>query len=109
MAISIDEFNKIELRVGRVASVEDIPKAHNPMYKLTVDFGEGGTKQCVAGIKSFYAKEQLVGKLVVAVANLQPKSVAGVVSECMLLASYNDSQLSLLTPDKEMPLGTKVS
>ncbi|MGP8125357.1 MAG: tRNA-binding protein [Nitrososphaerales archaeon] len=108
MAISIDEFDKIEMKVGRITTVEDIPAARNPMYKLTVDFGEGGLKQCVAGIKSFYAKEDLIGKLVVAVANLQPKSVAGVVSECMLLASYDDTRLSLLTPDKEMGLGVKV-
>ena len=108
MSISIDEFARIEIKVGRIKTVEDIPAARNPMYKLTVDFGEGVVKQCVAGIKNFYAKEQLVGKLVVAVANLQPKSVAGVVSECMLLASYDDTHLSLLTPDKEMSLGVKV-
>jgi tRNA-binding protein len=109
LAISIDEFGKIEMKVGRITTVEDIPAARNPMYRLTVDFGEGGVKQCVAGIKNFYVKEQLVGKLVVAVVNLQPKSVAGVVSECMLLASYDDANLSLLTPDKEMGLGVKVS
>jgi export-related chaperone CsaA len=109
LAISIDEFSKVDMKVGRIATVEDIPAARNPMYKLTVDFGEGGVKQCVAGIKKYYAKEQLVGKLVVAVMNLQPKSVAGVVSECMLLASYDDANLSLLTPDKEMGPGVKVS
>ena len=108
MAVSIDEFSKLEMRVGRITTVEDIPAARNPMYKLSVDFGEAGVKQCVAGVKNFYAKDLLVGKLVVAVVNLQPKSVAGVVSECMLLASYDDTQLSLLTPDKEMGLGVKV-
>ena len=108
MTISIEEFGKVEMKVGRIITAEDIPAARNPMYKLAVDFGGGDIKQCVAGIKSFYAKDQLVGKLVVAVANLQPKSVAGVVSECMLLASYDDTQLSLLSPDKEMALGVKV-
>jgi export-related chaperone CsaA len=108
LVISIDEFSKIEIRVGRIVTVDDIPAARNPMYKITVDLGEGGTKQCVAGIKSFYPKDQLVGKFVVAVVNLQPKSVAGVMSECMLLAAYNEKQLSLLSPDKELPLGVKV-
>jgi tRNA-binding protein len=109
LTITIEEFGKIELRVGRITTVEDIPAARNPMYRLVVDLGEGNTKQCVAGIKNFYPKGQLVGKLVVAVVNLQPKSVAGVMSECMLLAAYNESDLSLLAPDKELPLGVKVA
>ena len=105
----MDEFSKVEMKIGRIATVDDIPAARNPMYKLTVDFGGGIMRQCVAGIKNFYSKEKLVGRQVVAVVNLQPKSVAGVVSECMLLASYDDTSLSLLTPDKEMNLGVKVS
>ena len=108
MTISIDDFKKVEMKVGRIVSVEDVPAARNPMYKLSVEFADGQTKQCVAGIKSFYSKEQLLGKLAVAVVNLQPKSVAGVASDCMLLAAYNESELSLLSPDKELSLGTKV-
>lgn len=79
------------------------------MYKLAVDFGNGVSKQCVAGIKDRYTKDDLAGKIVVAVVNLEPKSVAGVVSECMLLAAYNESELSLLSTDKEVPLGLAVS
>ncbi|MDA4124378.1 MAG: tRNA-binding protein [Thaumarchaeota archaeon] len=108
MAISIDDFAKVELKVGKIVSVDDIPAARNPMYKLTVDFGEGTTKQCVAGIKNFYQKEQLMGKVVVAVVNLLPKSVAGVASECMLLAAYNETELSLLSLDRVLPLGTRI-
>jgi export-related chaperone CsaA len=108
VSVSIDEFGKIEMKVGKIASVEDIPAARKPMYKLTVDFGNGVTKQCVGGIKAYYTKEQLLGKRVVAVMNLQPKSVAGVVSECMMLAAFNDTEVSLLSPDKDVPLGTKV-
>ena len=96
------------MKVGRVVKAEDIPAARNPMYRLSIDFGGGVQKQCVAGIKSFYPKEQLVGKLVVAVVNLEPKSVAGVISECMLLAAYNENDLALLSPDKELAIGTKV-
>jgi export-related chaperone CsaA len=107
LSISIDEFTKAEIRIGRIAIVEDIPAARNPMYRLMVVFGET-SKQCVAGIKNHYQKEELVDKLVVAVVNLQPKSVAGVMSECMLLAAYDSEKLSLLVPDKDLPTGTKV-
>jgi export-related chaperone CsaA len=108
LSISIDDFSKVEMRVGIVTSVEDIPQARKPMYKLTIDFGDGMTRQCVGGIKPYYTKEQLLNRRVVAVVNLQPKSVAGVISECMMLAAFNESEVSLLSPDKDMPLGTKV-
>jgi tRNA-binding protein len=109
VSISITDFSKVEMKVGKITSVEDIPQARNPMYKLIVDLGNGVTKQCVAGIKNFYSPDELLGKLVVAVVNLQPKSVAGVMSECMLLAAYNETELSLLKPDKELSVGSKVS
>jgi methionine--tRNA ligase beta chain len=109
LSISISDFSKIEIKVGRITSVEDIPAARKPMYKLTVEIGDGATKQCVAGIKDYYALSDLVGKLVVVVVNLQPKSVAGVISECMLLAASDDSNLSLLSPDRELPVGARVS
>jgi methionine--tRNA ligase beta chain len=109
MSITIDDFAKVEIKIGKVVSVDDIPAARKPMYKLTVDLGDGITKQCVAGIKGAYSPEKLAGKTVVAVVNLQPKPVAGVMSECMLLAAFNESELSLLAPDKELPPGTKVA
>ena len=109
MSLTIEDFKKVEIKVGRIVSVEDIPAARNPMYKLMVEFEDGVNKQCVAGIKNFYMPQELVGKLVVAVVNLQSKSVAGVISECMLLAASNDDHLSLLSLDRELPVGTKVS
>jgi len=108
MSLSIADFSKVEMKVGRIGLVEDIPAARKPMYKLTVEFGDGVSKQCVAGIKDRYSKEDLTGKVVVAVVNLEPKSVAGVMSECMLLAAFNENELSLLTPDRSISLGTKV-
>ncbi len=108
MSISIADFAKVEMKVGRIATVEDIPAARKPMYKLTVDLGNGIAKQCVAGIKGAYSKEELQGRLVVAVVNLEPKMVAGVASECMLLAAFDETNLSLLAPDKELMPGTKV-
>jgi tRNA-binding protein len=108
LSISIADFAKVEMKVGRITSVDDIPEARKPMYKLMVEFGDGLSKQCVAGIKDKYTKEELKDKIVVAVVNLEPKSVAGVVSECMLLAAFNDAELSLLTPERNVSVGTKV-
>jgi tRNA-binding protein len=108
MSISVADFGKVEMKVGRISSVEDIPAARKPMYKLRVEFGDGLSKQCVAGIKDRYTKEELMDKVVVAVVNLEPKSVAGVISECMLLAAFNDFELTLLIPERPVSLGTKV-
>ena len=109
MSASIDAFAQFDIRVGRILEVDDIPLARKPMYRLKIDFGPLGAKQCVGGIKSYYTKEQLLGKQVAAIINLQPKSVVGVISECMMLASFTDNELALLSPDKEMPLGAKVA
>jgi len=108
LSLSIDDSRKVEMKVGKITSVDDIPTARNPIYKLTIDFGDGTARQCAAGIKDRYSKEELTGKVVVAVVNLEPKAVAGVMSECMLLAAFNDSELSLLSPDRDVSLGTKV-
>jgi tRNA-binding protein len=109
MSVSFEDFSKLDMKVGKIVEVEEIPQARKPMYKLRIDFGLTGTKQCVGGIKAYYTKEQLLGRQVVAVLNLQPKPIAGVISECMMLAAFNVTNVSLLRPDKEMPLGTKVA
>ncbi len=108
MTVPFETFAQLDIRVGKVLEVEDLPQARKPMYKLRIDFGDGTPKQCVAGIGAAYTKEELAGKIVVAVVNIQPKSVVGVVSECMMLAAFDESVISLLSPDKELPLGTKV-
>ncbi|MDG7006034.1 MAG: tRNA-binding protein [Nitrososphaerota archaeon] len=107
--VPFQAFSQLEIRVGKILTVDDIPTARKPIYRLTIDFGPVGVKQCAGGIKAYYSKEKLVGKLVVAVLNLEPKPIAGVVSECMMLASFTDSDLSLLCPDKVMPPGTSVA
>ena len=108
MSVSIDVFAQLDIRIGRVVEVDDIPQARKPLYRFKIDFGPAGVKQCAGGIKAYYTKEQLLGKLVVAIVNLEPKSVVGVVSECMMLSAFAETDLSLVTPDKDMPLGTKV-
>ena len=108
VSISIADIAKVEMKVGKIASDEDIPTARKPIYKLIIDFGNGLTKQCAAGINDRYSREDLLGKTVVAVVNLEPKSVAGVSSECMLLAAFSDSELSLVTPERAVSIGSKV-
>jgi export-related chaperone CsaA len=109
LSVSIDTFAQLDIRVGKIIEVDDIPLARKPLYRFRIDFGPMGVKQCAGGIKAYYSKEQLLGKLVAAVTNLEPKSIAGVVSECMMLASFTETELALLTPDKDMPPGTKVA
>jgi tRNA-binding protein len=109
VSVSIDTFAQLDIRVGKIIEVDDIPQARKPIYRFRIDFGPLGVKQCAGGIKTYYSKEQLLGKQVAAIINLEPKSVAGVISECMMLASFTETELSLLTPDKEMPLGTKIA
>jgi len=107
--IPFQTFAQLDIRVGKILTVDDIPIARKPLFKFTIDFGPLGVKQCAGGIKAFYTKEQLVGKQVVAVMNLEPKPIAGVISECMMLTSFTENDLALLRPDKDMLPGTKVA
>ena len=106
--ITFDHFKTMDLRVGQIKTCEDIEGA-DKIYKLTIDAGEERT--VVAGIKLFYTKEELIGKKVVLVANLEPKILRGVSSHGMLLAASTEdkSSLTLVTIDKDIPNGSKVS
>jgi len=107
--VSINEFLQIEIRVGRIIDVEPHEKAKKPMYKLKVDLGELGTRQIIAGIASKYRKDDLIGKLITVVTNLDPKDIAGEKSNGMLLAAEDgEGNLALLVPDKEIKEGSIV-
>lgn len=106
--IRFDEFKKLDLRVGKILDVEEIEGA-DKLYLLTVDLGEE-TRKLVAGIKPWYEKEQLVGKNIIVVTNLEPKKIRGIESKGMLLATLFDNKLSILTTDKEeVPAGSKIT
>jgi len=106
---SIDDFQKLDLRIGRVVSVEDVEKARKPIYKLTIEFGdEIGTRIILAGIKNLYEKEALLNRQIVCIVNLDPKRIAGIESQGMILAAGEEDRISLLVPDKEMDNGSKI-
>lgn len=104
---TINEFSVIDMRVGKIIEVDDLD-SRKPMYKLRVDLGELGVKNIAAGIKGAYTKEQLLGRMVIVVANLEPKGIAGFISEGMVLAAEDDTGIALLQPDKELGVGTRV-
>ncbi|MCK4570864.1 methionine--tRNA ligase [Candidatus Bipolaricaulota bacterium] len=104
--ISFDDFKRLDLRIAEILTVDVIPGA-DKLYQLTVDFG-GKHRTCVAGIKEHFSAEDLVGRRVVVLANLEPVTIRGVRSECMILAAKGKS-LSLLEPNPRVEPGSPVS
>lgn len=107
MEIKFEEFKRMDLRVGKILEVEDISGADR-LYLITVDIGDEKRKM-IAGIKPWYGKEELIGKNVVVIVNLEPKTIRGIESKGMLLATLFDNKLSILTTDKEVPPGSKIT
>ncbi len=106
--INIEDFSKVELVVGKIIEAEKIEKS-NKLIKIIVDLGEKGKRQVVAGIAKHYNENDLIGKKVVVVTNLKPVRLMGEESRGMVLAARDDSQLSLLTLDKDASPGSKIS
>ncbi len=109
MQATIDDFKRIEMRVGRVVAVDDFPEAHNPSYKLTIDFGPFGTRRSSAAVRRWYGKDQLLGRLVVCVTNFPPRRIATFDSEVLALGAVEqDGRVVLLQPDAEATLGSPI-
>lgn len=107
--ISWEDFEKVNIRTGTIVEINDFPKARNPSYQLTIDFGSLGIKQSAAQITKHYRKEQLLGKQVVAVVNFPPKQIANFFSECLVLGVYDENNdVILLQPDKKLANGSKI-
>jgi tRNA-binding protein len=107
--ISWDDFAKIDIRAGTIMEVNDFPKAKNPAYQITIDFGELGFKRSSAQITHLYDKEALMGKQVIAVVNFPPRQIANFFSECLVLGVYTDKkEVVLLTPDRPVENGWKI-
>lgn len=109
--ISWNDFAKVELRVGTVVRVDDFPEARKPAYKLEIDFGpEIGVKKSSAQITDLYAKEDLLGKKVVAVVNFPVKQIGPVRSECLVTGFHReDGAVVLAVPDGDVPDGAKLA
>ncbi|MCL4364718.1 MAG: tRNA-binding protein [Candidatus Marsarchaeota archaeon] len=106
--VGIDTFSSLDIRIGRIMNVEDHEGARKPMYKLTIFFGdEVGSRTVVAGIKDKYRKEELIDKKIACIINLDPKVIAGIESQGMILAA-GEEDVAILVPDRDMKEGSRV-
>ena len=107
--ISWKDFEKVELRVGTITTVEDFPEARKAAYKLTIDFGQFGIKKSSAQITKHYRKEDLVGKQVIGVINFPPKQIGPFVSECLTTGFADENGDVVLTMvERKVPNGSKM-
>jgi methionyl-tRNA synthetase len=105
--ITFDEFRRIDIRVAKVVEAARVPNSAK-LVKLILDVG-GQRKQCIAGIGTTYTPEQLQDKLIAVVMNMKPRSLMGLVSEVMLLAAGEGSQVSVMTLDQPLAAGARVT
>jgi tRNA-binding protein len=108
--ISYDDFEKVDIRVGKIVKVEDFPQARKPAYKLVIDFGpEIGLKRSSAQITVHYSRADLIGRLVVAVVNFPPRQIGPFISEVLTLGLPDgEGNVVLLAPTRDVPLGGKM-
>ncbi len=109
-AIGIDDFLKVDIRVGRVVRAEPFPEARKPAIKLWIDFGADlGEKKTSAQITAHYTRDALVGKQVIAVTNFPPRQIGPFMSEVLVLGLSDESgDIVLIGPDKDVPLGERM-
>ena len=107
--ITYSDFEKVDIRVGKIVKVEDFPQARKPAYKLTIDFGpEIGIKRSSAQVTN-YSKEELLGKLVMSVVNFPPRQIGPFFSEVLTLGVPDgDGNVILLSPTREVALGGRM-
>ena len=110
MTIAVEDFFKVDIRVGKIIGVDDFPKAKKPAHKLTIDFGaELGVKHSSAQITDLYSRESLDGRLILAVTNFPPRQIADFQSEVLVLGIVTERGVVLLDVDEDVPPGSKVS
>lgn len=107
--IDIQDFQRVDMRVGRVVEVHDFPEARRPAWRMLIDFGEGiGLRRCSAQVTN-YTREQLEGRLVVGVVNLPPRQIGPVRSEVLALGSMRGETVLLLDPDAGAQPGDRIA
>lgn len=108
--INFEDWAKLDLRVGQIKKIEEIENA-DKLYKLEIDLGKDlGKRTVCAGIKPYYKKEELKNKKIILFANLAPRKLKGIESQGMLLAAVNknESEVVLLSPEKDIEVGSKI-
>ncbi len=106
---TFDDFMKLDIRVGTVVGAKNFEKARKPAYQLEVDFGdELGVKRSSAQITQRYTAEELIGKQVLAVVNFPPRQIANFFSEVLVLGTYSEGGVVLITPDKPVKNGDRL-
>ena len=107
---TIDDFLKLDIRVGKVLEAHDFPEARKPAYKLLIDFGEEiGKKNSSVQITEHYSKEDLIGRLVMGVVNFPPRQIGPFLSEVLTLGVPDaNGKVILIVPDMDVPLGGKL-
>jgi tRNA-binding protein len=110
IALQWQEFEKVEMRVGTIVKANDFPEARKPAYQLSIDFGtEIGIKNSSAQITKRYAKEDLIGKQIIAVVNFPKKQIGNFMSECLVLGSLGvENDIVLLTSDLKVENGLRI-
>lgn len=107
--ITFDDFQKVEIRVGRIVQVEPFPQARKPAYKLLIDFGDLGQKKSSAQITKHYAPEDLIGRQVLAVVNFPPRQIGPFMSEVLTLGVPDaEGEVVLIGPGAEVPVGGRL-
>jgi len=107
---TIEDFERLDIRVGKIISCEEFLKAKKPAYKLKIDFGPLGIKNSSAQITKLYKKENLIGKQIIAVVNFPPRKIADFASEVLVLGAVeSDGKVILLQPERETELGAKIA
>ncbi len=111
MVISTSDFDKIDIRIGKIIDAKDFPSAKKPAYQLTIDFGnEIGIKHSSAQITTLYTKDELIGKQILAVVNFPPRQIANFFSEVLVLGlKQTEGSVVLIEPEREVAPGIKLS
>ena len=106
---TIDDFDKVELRVGRILTAEAFPEARKPAYKLAIDFGPLGVKRSSVQITELYTTDELVGRLVIGVTNFPPRRIGPFTSEVLTLGVPDEAgRVVLLAVERDVPLGGRI-
>lgn len=106
--VTIEDFMKLDVRVGTIIEAKVFEKAKKPAYQLKIDFGEFGVKKSSAQITDLYKPDDLIGKQILAVINFPPRQVADFMSEVLVLGTYSKDGVVLITPDRKVNNGDKL-